>query len=1545
MDIKATASLLLAKSIAARIGQTRIGLLANALPPFDPVCFCEKLQVETTIPLRIGLLGFGELVVANNIVTQSVETVIGWRNDLGLSTKMVVILNPQVVQEKVHSLHMLEPFSDSDLYNAICQQAEIEALRPLEQKLWHELNQKGILHRHQLVAEQVITLYVRLRAGEEVGLALPAIDLLPDGELQIHENQLSQRLGRNRELVKWLNALDSSGMRTLARALSNNESSLIAATFRYIKAYRAQPDNLTFSKLSVQVIEAIKIAPKLQPKPKSKTTFDRSSASDALVATLLTLSIDDVHRDEKLAKLRQQAKRSSDLFEENVHPNYDDDIERVLIEQNEGREQESTEVILYGDSHEETIYSRPTEKDKKHPLEEHLFRWVHFDCWGGVLSLDVAPDHITNVSDLLASDQVQPTFLPRKPEYKLHPLLRAMDELVISLPVRTGEPLITLFERVKDARNHLIPYRNQFLYYPLDANFNPDLEMAIADYLLAYQLLAQQLQAVCRVLQPANPVAVENATALFLALDSVLAEIVHREQQPVYSAILTPLHPLHLWKWQKLHDALLENHVPLSEKAGDRVQEAVRNLPTLLNTFVLHTAMFADEQQLIDTQLVFTGVVLNEKAKETVGIPYYTPIATHLSSSDGIEQFAVYLRRFLVLYPSARLGLTLVLIDPPQLTPILKTLTLLKLDAQDVDDQPLLYGATVLVYRRSYENEAHEAWTDNDEPTLQLFREDPHWQLRVHLEPVDNYRTVMQDLTFKPHIILVCDPSDTVMVSIDRRTLQTVTPFSLPEQITYDSITDTIKIEPFPNGDVFDHYFGVRHILSGETPRIVHGVGRKTIARDLQELLQHEMGGQWLVIIDQPQGTLQLPRLGKRLLWRAADTRTLALHITELDWNIRWHRHLHNELNSLELPIEYDTTGLLERLLELFPVLPDGLLTLVLNTPNETTYRKPFDQTILRQMLGVMAMLTWYRHTRPGLVVIKIDEAFGDWYEPNESNAHYLALWLDDGRLNADIVFLESRLQDFRTLRSLSAIGQDLAPLTEFAITLADLYMPHDQLITPLRQTLLHRRLVEAVFGANAGQDNSLLQQTRVTKKEWANAIDRLFIIEMRPRIQIVSITVALYEAGLSAEIGQSYTPDGTGFERTNIKLPAVFLNTLPLQTVVSNIVASTEVEPIQIIPPLLAQQLLSTTSENPIDIVRSQVEHQAAELRRVLIAYGIAIAGVDTDRTQIGARFVRYWVRLQPPVGRLSELQKYAGDVARELGSMSVPLIGNIPGERYVGVDLPLEAPQTVFLINALAQLPIEQPYGLQIAFGQNVAGEPVIHDLSRLPHMLVAGHTGGGKSVFLASLIMSLVWRHSAETLKLILVDPKLMDFPVFETLPHLHNGAVIYDPAEAIELLHWLVEDESLRRAQIMQDAGVRKIESYYRHYSKATLPQIVVVIDEFADIMNSLGRKEKQTFEQQINRLAATGRARGIHLVLATQRPTVEIISGAIKANIPARVSFQLPTQLDSRTILDCAGAESLLGSGDMLLSINGNVERLQGYFASDEELAHLVAQRS
>ncbi len=226
---------------------------------------------------------------------------------------------------------------------------------------------------------------------------------------------------------------------------------------------------------------------------------------------------------------------------------------------------------------------------------------------------------------------------------------------------------------MKDQRNKLIEDRLLFLYYPLDATFTSELKSALPSYLEAYETFTNALQSVCRKIRKTNPEAVEKVNAQFLALDTVIVELNYGDRT-VYNAILTPLHPLHLWKWHKLKEALLSNKIALRKEEHEAVSEAIQALPALLNTFMLHERMFTESRSLTDEHLVLAGELSNERRDDVVGIPYYAPAVRGLEATDGIEEFTNQLKAFLTVYPPARLGLTLILLIRHNLRQSLKHL-------------------------------------------------------------------------------------------------------------------------------------------------------------------------------------------------------------------------------------------------------------------------------------------------------------------------------------------------------------------------------------------------------------------------------------------------------------------------------------------------------------------------------------------------------------------------------------------------------------------------------------------------------------------------------------------------------------------------------------------------------------------------------------------------------------------------------------------------------------------------------------------------------
>jgi len=314
----------------------------------------------------------------------------------------------------------------------------------------------------------------------------------------------------------------------------------------------------------------------------------------------------------------------------------------------------------------------------------------------------------------------------------------------------------------------------------------------------------------------------------------------------------------------------------------------------------------------------------------------------------------------------------------------------------------------------------------------------------------------------------------------------------------------------------------------------------------------------------------------------------------------------------------------------------------------------------------------------------------------------------------------------------------------------------------------------------------------------------------------------------------------------------------------------------------------------------------------------------------------------LEPSPGtKVSRIVALQDDLARSMAAISVRVAGNIPGKNVIGIEIPNESREMVLLHQVFSSREFaNKKISLPLALGVDISGQPVVADLAKMPHLLVAGTTGSGKSVAINAMICSILMNKSPKDLRLILVDPKMLELSVYDDIPHL-LAPVVTNPNKAAKALAWAVY-EMERRYQLMSDARVRNLEGYNKTAEKTEglerLPQIVIIIDELADLMMVAGKE----VEQSICRIAQKARAAGLHLILATQRPSVDVITGLIKANLPSRLSFQVSSKIDSRTILDQMGAEQLLGHGDSLFLSGGrDLKRVHCAFVSDAEVLDLV----
>jgi S-DNA-T family DNA segregation ATPase FtsK/SpoIIIE len=396
-----------------------------------------------------------------------------------------------------------------------------------------------------------------------------------------------------------------------------------------------------------------------------------------------------------------------------------------------------------------------------------------------------------------------------------------------------------------------------------------------------------------------------------------------------------------------------------------------------------------------------------------------------------------------------------------------------------------------------------------------------------------------------------------------------------------------------------------------------------------------------------------------------------------------------------------------------------------------------------------------------------------------------------------------------------------------------------------------------------------------------------------------------------------------------------------------------------QKLPPI---ELLDAARRGGQPYTEDELQEMSGQVERTLADFGVQVKVVAVEPGPVITRF-----ELDPAPGvKVSQISNLSKDIARALSAISVRIVEVIPGKSVIGLEIPNHQREIVSLREVIESESYEKSESvLTLALGKDIAGVPVAAELSKMPHLLVAGTTGSGKSVAINAMVLSMLYKATPQQLRLIMIDPKMLELSVYQGIPHL-LAPVVTDMKEAANALRWSVA-EMERRYRLMAALGVRNLAGFNRKVDEAIsrgkplvdplteqpeeqeglfepptlglLPQIVVIIDELADLMMVVGKK----VEELIARIAQKARAAGIHLIVATQRPSVDVITGLIKANIPTRIAFQVASRVDSRTILDQMGAESLLGHGDMLFLPPGKgvPTRVHGAFVDDHEVHKVV----
>jgi FtsK/SpoIIIE family/FtsK alpha domain len=615
-----------------------------------------------------------------------------------------------------------------------------------------------------------------------------------------------------------------------------------------------------------------------------------------------------------------------------------------------------------------------------------------------------------------------------------------------------------------------------------------------------------------------------------------------------------------------------------------------------------------------------------------------------------------------------------------------------------------------------------------------------------------------------------------------------------------------------------------------------------------------------------------------------------------------------------------------------------------------------FDQRKTIGALGTLIAAKWYRTHNPHNLLISLDSADARrWmnFDSDGKRADLLGLCITDGKLFVDILEVkagEDARDVYVTGPNETITGKPVAQLVNTQRSIAAIFGQNelkDHILTPPRREILRNHFYRQGFSGDRSPRD---------KQVWGDHLNTLFSGEVAPVIRMNLIVVNF---GINSEAVDSTLSVG------ELPVRVIHLNETAVGVHLSG---RTESQPEKqefkrVFEIATSDSAVSKgkrrdaakeprverseTAQTPVpapttpDLLES-IRTTCVRLKAACEDYQIRVSEIDPDIVDIGPSVLRYKIQLAP--GEQGEkLRRQAENIARQLAAESIPVVDRLPGTNLMYLDMARPDRQTVVLDQFLFDHNIAEVNELPLHVGMDPAGKTLRLDLGddRLPHILVAGGTGSGKTIFLYSVVLSLTAAHSEKTLELAIIDPKQTDFAKFGVLPHLRSGRVVTDASEGVQLLRTIADVDMLERSRLFQESRHRDIKAYNLANPLNVIRPLVVIIDEYADLVAVLPKREREQFDLIVSRLAARGRNVGIHLIIATQRPTADVITGNIKANMPCRISFSLPSGRDSQVILDEPGAERLLRKGDMLLMFEGQLTRLQGYFTNPDELDQLL----
>ena len=1486
------------------------GVALINIPDFDYPTFATEMSDDRNT--AIYFLGFNEKARAEMETSLpqkssltydfSVEAAEASRNT-GDENLFRVLIIKRAELEKISSLRWFPEITLEKVYTASCDlvKKELTGTNSVIDALLRALRSKPV--RSMLSFERVLEyLEILLYAEpEQLPSTMKAnfykLGLCADKAIDCKnptKEELVARIKRNHTIVERISNLEQAERQSITNYYAKEASSKDIP--RRILSYYKSKNIELLGKMDITAVEeCLKAAKKkpTSPGPKPKETAIKPTA---LAAQLV---FDD--STEQIQEVLQQLETDID-----ERPNLKK-TERVDVELDTGKAQFRVEPVT------ERIAEQLTAEDD----------------FGGIIKAEVQSPDVA-IRDL---DKYE---VRRFKSDCLDEIWNYLSKLNTLVP--DGEDISAQLHRFLDARTAIAPYRKRLQDAPM------------LQVLAQYELFSKYLNTYEGLLNAINDdfpkiwaIAPSNAKEIIntlMALDYVF--IVGEAKA---HAIPTPMHPLYLWKYIELAKEILSSkgvsefgEPQLSEEDKAFIIRKAEDIPDPLSVVLLPATPYRGSDFLPLSGRIGT-------------LPVYSTIPQINQSESGMDTLKQSIIRYLCLYPHAGMMLKLCVIDPPSVEVIVGMLK-----ALNSDREFNINGIEVSIF---HTKEVPASWFEINDAALNdgmLGRIKGKRSLNFRLKIAhcrESYAKILKEVLDQQHLMIMFDPNEVRVETTQNSKQIHIHPLCVPKVYKYNPLAEEVEIRPASEGGIFTVYASIIEKLNEHPSAFSHTSTsfHTPLKRDTYDALLERCD--WLVILDQSLKSwdISLRAASEKLFYRENDYRSIGIYSNNCEKFVLGYDMLVKGLGNF-IP---QKDGIKDVIQAIRNINDDGLLSIVSHTSNRI-----FDSNHGKGSLGIALAAIHYKKIKPNSILVGLDTQLAqEWLSNREDGKlpDLIGISLDsDDEATIDIIEVKTYADNNKAfqLDGEYITGHAVEQVTTLQSLVIEMLGRAERITTVSRREILREQVFESLF------------QAEITPKEkmrYSNLLNNLFAGEFTLNLQknIAFVDFNNSESSVKVYKGRDdfeseeylLTTIGSDEIRAILTSKEFGPKSAPVKQAKAEPVKEHEVSTVETSAPdnegeteqsfdmrteVVTMDKANVTGQEP-----KEIEEKCARINKVFRDYSINAYPVDPERVQETARFTRFLVELKSGE-TIKSLERHRTDIGIQLEANGEIMIEHVRGTKFLSVDVPFAGGgHSIMLMEHLALLD-DSTGALDVIAGQSADGKFELIDIAKAPHMLIAGTTGSGKTIFLYSIIVSLLHKYPTEDLEFLIVDPKQTDFVFFEGLPNLYGGHVITDAEEALEMIQRINDVDKEERMTALRSCRSRDISSYNEKNPSNRMRRLIVIIDEYADlIQTSEMQGNRKEFEKLLSMLAQKVRSLGIHLIIATQRPSANIVTGVLKANIPYRISFRLPSHIDSQTILDMSGAENLLGKGDMLMCTESDTIRMQGLFISEKELDDFISK--